>query len=103
MSKQRKKPERDRLDVLAHLELQMGIIQHCQAMRSIVELLERDQTAAAIARLDGAVAALHALVRGQCAGKTMECPACKSSQDVVAWVDDGRCNNCGEVLEVPGE
>lgn len=98
MAKRKRKPE---VDTFAFLELQLAVIQHCQALKAITELLERDQKTAAVARLDGAVAALHAVVRGQCAGKTMKCPACGTEQDVVAWVDDRKCNICGEELDLP--
>jgi hypothetical protein len=83
------------------LELQCGVIQHCAALGAVTELLGDGQTGAAVARLDQAVSALHALVRGQAVGQTMACPACGSQQAVVAWVDDGRCDHCGAALEVP--
>jgi hypothetical protein len=97
----RKKRQVDPNEVLLLLELRMASIQHCTALRSVILLLEQGKTEAAIARLEGAVASLHATVRSQCAGQKMACPNCGSEQDVVAWVDDGKCDICGEALEFP--
>jgi hypothetical protein len=97
----RKKRVVSKNDTLNHLELQIGVAQHCASLKAVIRFLEAGQREAAIARLDQAVHALHALVRGQCAGQTMKCPACGSEQDVVAWVDEGTCDACGEALEVP--
>lgn len=91
----------DKHMVLKFLELQCAVIQHCQALKAVTQMLLDDQKAAAVARLDGAVTALQATVRGQCIGQTMNCPACGSEQDVVAWVDDRKCHVCGEELEIP--
>ena len=88
-------------EVLKLLELQLGVIAHCQSLKAVTQLLIDGKTEAAVARLDGAVSTMHALVRGQCAGQAMKCPKCATEQDVVAWVDDGRCNECGEALEIP--
>lgn len=102
MAKRNKTRVVDQNEVFKMLELRMGIIQHTQALKAVVQLLSQDKKQAAVARLDNAVTALHALVRGQCSGQTMECPHCKSPQDVIAWVDDGMCRECGELLEIPG-
>jgi hypothetical protein len=83
------------------LELQLAVIQHCNALRAVADFLDAGNLDAATARLDGAVAALKAVVRGQSVGVTMACPACGSQQGVVAWVDDGRCDHCGGELKAP--
>src|SRR5947209_1581605 len=99
MAKKRKREDDD--NPLKLLELQAGVIQHCQALKAVSNLLSTSKIAAAVARLDSAVAALHALVRGQCVGQSLECPQCGTAQDVVAWVDDGTCDHCGARLELP--
>lgn len=71
------------------IELQCAIIAHCAALKAVTQLLLNGKKDAAVARLDGAVTALAAAVRGQCAGVSMKCPNCGSEQNVVAWVDDG--------------
>lgn len=86
----------DRIDVLALLELRCAIISHCNALKAVTELLEQDKKAAAVARLEGAVASLQATVRGQCAGQMMKCPQCGLDQAVVTWADEQRCQACGE-------
>lgn len=90
-------------EFLKLLELRLGVIQHSQALKAVAQLLGEGKTQAAVARLDDAVTALHALVRGQTAGQTLKCPHCGSDQNVVAWVDDGACRECGGVLEIPGD
>lgn len=99
MPKRKPKPRNDGLKLL---ELQCATIAHCAALREVADLLTAGNKDAAVARLDGAVAALHATIRGQAAGVTRACSACGHSQSVVEWVDDGRCDNCGEPLEMPG-
>jgi hypothetical protein len=81
------------------LELSAAMIQHCQALKGVTSMLEQGNVDAAISRLDCAVTALHAVVRGQCVGSTMACPNCGTEQDVVAWVDDKTCDHCGATLE----
>lgn len=81
------------------LELQLAVMQHCQSLKAVTHYLEGQQYEGAIARLEGAVAALHAVIRAQCVGVTMQCPACGSAQNVVAWVDDGQCAACGNPLQ----
>lgn len=82
-------------DGLKLIELQLATITHCKALKEVTSLMVAEKYDAAIARLDGAVMVLEATIRGQCAGVTMKCPACQSEQDVVAWVDDKQCRNCG--------
>lgn len=99
-----KKPKRQNVNLdalLATLELKRGIEQHCLALRATISLLEADKKPAAIARLEGAVSALEAVVRGQCAGLTMPCPTCQQPQNVTAWVDAHKCDACGSELIWP--
>jgi hypothetical protein len=103
MARKRRRREVDQNEVISLIELRCGIVQHAAALKAVTQLLSDGKKEAAISRLDSAVTALHALVRGQCAGQKMKCPACGSEQDVVAWVDDGRCSECGGELKVFGD
>lgn len=100
MAKRKKRPP-DPNVVIQLVELRAATIAHAGALKAAIRLLEEGNVPAATARLEGAVTALHATIRGQCAGQTMACPACGTEQDVVAWVDDGSCRDCGGPLEVP--
>lgn len=102
MARKRKPEKPNPADWLLLLELRLATMAHCAALKAVTTFLAEGKTEAAIARLDQTVTALHAVVRGQCAGMKMECPRCGTSQDVVAWVDDGKCDHCGGDLKVPG-
>lgn len=101
MAKKKNRDTSDENTAIKLLELQCAVMQHCQALRAVTNLLIEGKKDAAVARLDQATAAFSAVVRGQCVGVTMKCPACGSEQDVVAWVDDHNCHNCGTTLEMP--
>jgi hypothetical protein len=104
MAKRRQpKREADQSETLSLLELRCGIIQHCAALKAVASFLSENKREAAVARLDQAIAALHALVRGECTGMTMNCPNCGEAENVVAWVDSGLCSHCGGKLEIPGK
>lgn len=102
MSKKKKRPD-DQPTSLKLLELQCAVIQHCAALKAVVDLMVEEKYPIATARLDQAVSALHAVVRGQAIGQTMQCPKCGTDQDVVAWVDEKICQHCGEELRIPGK
>lgn len=97
----RKKRQVSENTTIKFVELQCAVLSHCQALKAVTSLLIEGRIEAAVARLDGAVAAMQAVVRGQCAGESMKCPDCGSEQDVVAWVDDKKCNVCGADLQMP--
>lgn len=98
MGKRRKdKPEP--ASVLAHLELQLTMMQHTTALKSIIGLLEAGNIQGAIAKLDGAVSVLHAAVRSQAIGKTYKCLQCDHEQDVIQWIDEKKCELCGEEID----
>ena len=99
MAKRRKRPV-NRNDTLKLVELQCGIIQHMAALKAVTQFLIDGKKEAAVARLDQAVTAIGALVRGQAVGITAKCPSCESEQAVVAWVDDGKCRECGAALNI---
>lgn len=88
-------------DTLDLMELRLALMQHATSLRAVINLLLAGKTEGAIARLDGAVTALEATCRAQVGGITMRCPQCDAEQDVVAWVDNGKCNACGTPLELP--
>jgi hypothetical protein len=102
MAKRKEKSPPDKDTVLKLVDLQCAVIQHCSALKATTEFLSSGKKEAAIGRLDSAVTALLAVVRGQCAGMKMACPKCGTEQNVVAWVDDKECSNCGGPLEVLG-
>ncbi len=85
------------------LELQLAVLQHCNALGAVTHFLEQGKTDAAIARLDAAISAFQSIIRGQCIGQTKACPICGTTQEVVAWVDSGTCNYCGHELKWPRE
>lgn len=79
------------------------MIQHALSLKQVTESLAKGKTDQAIARLDQAVAALHATVGGQAVGITMPCPACGSQQDAAAWTGKHECGECGHTLVWPEE
>lgn len=85
------------------IELRHATIAHCAALRQVIDLLNKGNAVAAIARLDGAVMALEQVCRGQVVRVTMPCPDCGAEQDVEAWVDRRRCGACGLDLVWPEE
>ena len=87
--------------LLALVELRHGIDQHCMALRATVRFLETGNLPAAIARLDGAVASLESVIRGQCAGLMVPCPMCEKDQDTTAWLERHQCEACGAELVWP--
>jgi peptide subunit release factor 1 (eRF1) len=85
--------------LIENLELRRAIQSHCVAIRAVVELLERGKTEAAAARLNGAVTVLHESLKAQCVEFAMDCPHCGESNGLEAWVDEHRCDSCGEHLD----
>lgn len=80
---------------LALLELQLALLHHCAA------LLERGKDKAAWARVEGAVSALHAAVRGQAIGKAFPCPSCGKRSAIVRWAEnESCCPKCGHFVEL---
>lgn len=85
------------------VELQLGVMQHFQSLKQVTGMLATGNTSQAISRLDQAVSALGALVRGQSVGVTMPCPKCGAEQDAKAWTDDHECSSCCGPLVWPDE
>lgn len=86
-----------------YVELQLGVVQHCQSLKRVIDLLANGKTAQAISRLDQAVAALGSIVKGQCVGVTMPCPRCGDEQDVKAWTQTHECSSCFKTLIWPDD
>lgn len=100
MSKRKRKPKSPSLSaLLTLLELRQAVTQHCTALRSVVLLMQDNKPTAAMARLEGAVAALEQTIRGQCCEFSMPCPMCGRPQGLEAWVDRQQCSACGQFLD----
>jgi hypothetical protein len=80
------------------IELQVTVIQHCHALKRVVRLLQEKKIPAAVAAIEGAVVALEASLRSQASGEMMMCPACGTHKEVIQWVDESTCDQCGQRL-----
>lgn len=100
MAKRKERPV-NKNAVLKLLELQCAVMTHTKALKAAIQLMIDGKREAGMARLDGAVSVLDAVVRGQAAGMTIACPSCKGERPMAEWVDEHKCGSCGEYLEIP--
>lgn len=87
-------------DILNLVELRCATIQHCHALLAVTKFLEDGNTTLAISRLDQAIQSLDSVVRGQVVGQMLRCPQCNHEQEIVQWVDLGRCCVCDAPMEL---
>ncbi len=107
MSKKRKKkpagPIITRPEAMVLLELRLAVMQHCTALKFVAEYMAQDKKELATSRLDQAVHALEAVVRGTAVGVTMPCPGCGEEQDITAWLEHRECSACFHPLIWPSD
>ncbi len=63
MAKCKPAPSPSLSELLSLLEIKQALTKHCTSLKSIVDLMRADKPAAAMARLEGAVAALEQTLR----------------------------------------
>lgn len=81
------------------IELRMAVLTHCQAVKAACDLYAAGNPNGAIARLEGAVAALETSCRGMVIGSVMKCPTCGEKSELAQWADLGVCPQCGADLD----
>ena len=86
-------------DGLKIIEQSCAIIQHMIALREVVRFMEEKNYEAAMARLEGSLAALEAMTKGTVVGLKLTCDRCGDASEVSDWAVDGVCPKCGRPSE----